>query len=312
MQRILAIHLGALGDLLLSFPALFVLKKSYGARLTLFCQSAWAEAATCLGLAEETRPIESAAFSTLFSPRPDGKLADRLSGYDQAVVFSSSAELYQNIAARVPKAVQVPPRPPLGQPVHAATHVFSHLVRQGLLEQTPDDPADALPSFPAFFSKPDGPVLIHPGSGSPRKNWSLDRYAKLGAALETQGVESLFLPGPAEQGMAGALIEYGVEAKRIVPADSIGKVLELIKTARGYAGNDSGISHLAGLCGLPAVCIFGPSDPVRWKPVGKNVRVVRPELSCAPCFETEEHNCESPPPCFPRHGDLQMLAAFLP
>jgi ADP-heptose:LPS heptosyltransferase len=42
------------------------------------------------------------------------------------------------------------------------------------------------------------------------------------------------------------------------------------------------------------VVIFGPSDPLRWKPLGSRVRIVRPELDCQPCFEIEPDNCAQP------------------
>jgi ADP-heptose:LPS heptosyltransferase len=42
---------------------------------------------------------------------------------------------------------------------------------------------------------------------------------------------------------------------------------------RAYLGNDSGISHLAGLAGARVIVIFGPSSPVQWKPLGPAVQV---------------------------------------
>ncbi|MBO0779867.1 MAG: glycosyltransferase family 9 protein, partial [Ktedonobacteraceae bacterium] len=47
----------------------------------------------------------------------------------------------------------------------------------------------------------------------------------------------------------------------------------------GYLGNDSGITHLAALLGLPTLALFGPSDPVTWRPLGCSVSVLSsPEL----------------------------------
>ena len=41
-----------------------------------------------------------------------------------------------------------------------------------------------------------------------------------------------------------------------------------------YLGNDSGITHLAVLLGVPTVALFGPSDPVVWQPQGRAVSVL--------------------------------------
>jgi ADP-heptose:LPS heptosyltransferase len=44
--------------------------------------------------------------------------------------------------------------------------------------------------------------------------------------------------------------------------------------ARGYVGNDSGVSHLAGLCGARSVVLFGPTSPRIWRPLGPDVHVL--------------------------------------
>jgi ADP-heptose:LPS heptosyltransferase len=50
-----------------------------------------------------------------------------------------------------------------------------------------------------------------------------------------------------------------------------------------YLGNDSGITHLAALLGLPTVALFGPSDPLVWRPPGRLVRMIKePDLANLP------------------------------
>jgi ADP-heptose:LPS heptosyltransferase len=58
-----------------------------------------------------------------------------------------------------------------------------------------------------------------------------------------------------------------------------------------YLGNDSGISHLAGCLGTRSVVLFGPTDPVLWKPFGENVRVVRGMADCSPCSDDRSRGC---------------------
>jgi len=83
----------------------------------------------------------------------------------------------------------------------------------------------------------------------------------------------------------------------------------LLKSAGGYIGNDSGASHLAAFVGLPATVIFGPADPKRWTPVGRAVEIVRPEMECCPCFETEKANCDDPK-CLTKTTPQQVIRAF--
>ena len=56
---------------------------------------------------------------------------------------------------------------------------------------------------------------------------------------------------------------------------SLCQLADLLEGCDLYVGNDSGISHLAGLCGAPTLAIFGPTDPRLWRPLGPRVRVLR-------------------------------------
>ena len=59
----------------------------------------------------------------------------------------------------------------------------------------------------------------------------------------------------------------------------LGTLAGLAHLAAGFVGNDSGVSHLAAASGAPGVAIFGPTDPDRWRPLGR-VRIVRsPKLA---------------------------------
>jgi ADP-heptose:LPS heptosyltransferase len=53
------------------------------------------------------------------------------------------------------------------------------------------------------------------------------------------------------------------------------EVAEHLRRCKGYLGNDSGITHLAAMLGIPTLVLFGPTDPVLWRPVGPCVRVIQ-------------------------------------
>ena len=102
-----------------------------------------------------------------------------------------------------------------------------------------------------------------------------------------------FILGPAEYHLLDELNRMFGEIKII--DDLIVLTKELVKSA-GFVGNDSGVSHLSAFLGLPTVVIFGPSDPKRWAPMGKTVRIVGPnaeDLECTPCFEKPDSSCNT-------------------
>jgi heptosyltransferase-3 len=106
-------------------------------------------------------------------------------------------------------------------------------------------------------------AVVHPFSGSAKKNWPLSRFRELAARLP---MAVQWCAGPQEE-MA--------EAVRI---DSLFELGCWIRSARIYIGNDSGITHLAAAVGAPVVAIFGPTDPAVWGPRGDRVRVVHGNL----------------------------------
>lgn len=106
-------------------------------------------------------------------------------------------------------------------------------------------------------------AVIHPFSGSARKNWPLNLFREVAARLE---MHVRWCAGPDEA------IENAVRF------DNLYDLACWLASARAYIGNDSGITHLAAAVGMPVVAIFGPTDPALWAPRGDRVRVVSGQL----------------------------------
>ena len=79
--------------------------------------------------------------------------------------------------------------------------------------------------------------------------------------------------GPAEREL-GTEKRIGRDMFKIVCPESLGELYELLSSSSLYIGNDSGVSHIAGLSGTPTIVLFGPTDPNIWKPLGENVSVI--------------------------------------
>ena len=52
-----------------------------------------------------------------------------------------------------------------------------------------------------------------------------------------------------------------------------------------HVGVDSAAPHIAAAVGTPTVTIYGPTDWRDWAPVGKQHRVVVPQMDCIPCHQ---------------------------
>lgn len=126
-----------------------------------------------------------------------------------------------------------------------------------------------------------GPIVVHVGAGSLAKRWPIERWASLEECVPSHAVR--FIAGEAER---GTFEEAGVGAPRwALFHERLGgtllRDLDTLATrlldARAFVGFDSGPTHLAAQLGVPTLALFGPTDPVRWGPIGPLARVLAPE-----------------------------------
>jgi len=144
-------------------------------------------------------------------------------------------------------------------------------------------------------------IAMHPGSGSPRKNWPLARWVELihridGPVLLVLGeAEPEWLPtcrSLLAGDPLGAIAANGFGRKPACGRSSVAgdlptpKYVQLahnlplpelasaLARCRLFLGHDSGVSHLAAAVGTPCVLLFGPTDPAMWAPPGDHVRAL--------------------------------------
>ena len=59
----------------------------------------------------------------------------------------------------------------------------------------------------------------------------------------------------------------------------------LIKKAQAFVGGDTGPMHLAAAVGTSVVAMFGPTDPLRNGPYGKQHIVLTAPVLCTGCWK---------------------------
>ena len=123
-----------------------------------------------------------------------------------------------------------------------------------------------------------GLCIIHPGSGSTKKNPESAFFIELKNALNKAGWEVLYIAGPVEK-------ELIKNYQNSVYVENTVDLAKNLLQASLYIGLDSGVSHLSSYLGIPSIVIFGPTDPEVWHPVGENLIIIR-YANCPPCFPT--------------------------
>ncbi len=132
-------------------------------------------------------------------------------------------------------------------------------------------------------------IGINTGGSWPSKRWTVEGFAGLAELLRREGCLPVFFGGAADV----AMVEQICARLACPPVCFTGK-LTLLELAAlcgkcaAFVSGDSGPLHVAVSQRVPAVALFGPSDPVRYAPFGPH-RLVRAD---EPCLACRQHECD--------------------
>lgn len=296
-SRILVIRGGAIGDFILTLPAIALLRAGFpDTRLEVLGYPHIASLAVSTGLVERVRALESGALARFFvdprrGPALDPELCAWLASFGQVVSYLYDPDGFFAANLRRAGVRRLVAGPGKIEP-HAGEHAVRQLARPlaelslflendaVVLEPGPDEQGWAN----TFLRDAGSPVALHPGSGGERKNWPAERWLAVARRLlETPDPRTgersspLLLVGGEADGAALAVLVSGLPADRVVIARdlSLPRLAALLARCRLFLGHDSGVSHLAAIVGCPCVLLFGPTDPAVWAPPHRHVRVVR-------------------------------------
>jgi len=305
-ERILLIRTGGLGDTLLMWPALAAVRRRFPeARIDLMGHRERCQLLAVPPGADLALDVEGSGLHVLFeiSAVPPDSVCARFGTYDAVVAFAAPGDyaLAENLSAcGVEEVHAFLPFPSAGENIHVAEHAKRSLIGVDLaspgedpqLEASAREREDGRQVLQSLGLEKERLVLLAPGSGSEKKNWAAGRFAGLAAQLSEKGFTPLLLQGPADSAAVAAVLESSGSRRPPVLADESPTTLKGVLThAQLFVGNDAGPTHLAALMGVPTVAIFGPSDPVRWSPVGPKVKLVRAGVECSPCTTDEMRAC---------------------
>ncbi len=308
-RQITVVRPGALGDTLLTAPALALLQRwAPGAQLTLIARADTLPLALASGLADCAWPWDLPDWGVLFASQADtSPLTPRaraaLAQADVVIVWApdgSGAIAHTLSALGAGQVIIAPAQPPpddreSGGPVHVAAWLARTLRPLGIAPEsaislaaltriTPrlQPPAADIAQAETLWRAlrlPARVVALHPGSGSQRKRWPAERFAEVARLARNAGYHPLLLAGEADaQALSetqAALARLGLGQVSQALGLRVATLAALLARCAGYVGCDSGVSHLAGLVGAPTVAVFGPTNPARWSPLGPRVCAVR-------------------------------------
>ena len=173
---------------------------------------------------------------------------------------------------------------------------------------TQNEQEEALSFFHRYSLHPDSRIIgMSPGGGmNPKttfalKQWGAEKYSELAGLLIQRFGVRIFLFGHNDE---RALCEdiRQTNAERIVNTAgnlTLRETAACIKFCHVFIGSDSALAHIASALAVPAVVLFGPTNPDVWKPFGAPAQIVKENYDCMPCYKDDgkfpscphEHRC---------------------
>lgn len=117
-------------------------------------------------------------------------------------------------------------------------------------------------------------VVLHTGAGKLPNIWPAEFFAQLADRLAGKGdIRIVVTEGPRDAAIVDA-VQRAARVPLLRWRRPLGETLGLLREAALVISNDTGMAHVAAAVQRPTLVLFGPTDAVRWRPVGPTVRVL--------------------------------------
>lgn len=276
---------GAIGDFILTLPAITALRRQFpAAHLEVLGYPHIAQLALAGGLVNRVQSIEARALAGFFAR--GGALVEHLADYfsefdlilsylyDPDGVFETNVSLCSRA-----QFIVGPHRANEAARLHATRVYLQPLERLAIFDTDPIPRLALVPGAVPINSElsPVNLLALHPGSGSERKNWPEAKWAELLRHLMQSTDFNLLVVGGEAEGERLQRLTAGLPPVRCQIAQSLplAELAHRLANCRAFIGHDSGISHLAAAVGLPGVVLWGDTVEEIWRPPSEKVTVLR-------------------------------------
>jgi heptosyltransferase-2 len=279
--KILIIRGGAIGDFILTLPAITAIRRQFReALIEILGYPHIAQLAMAGNLVNHVQSIEAGALAGFFARNGnlDEKLCEYFAGFNLILSYLFDPDrIFQKNVARCSKAqfIEGPHRPSEQANEHAVKVFLKPLERLAIFDA---DPVPRLTLISTVRSPWLPPVLaLHPGSGSDRKNWPEANWAELLEQLVHQtNFDFLMIGGEAEGERLQRLAATLPPARlRVAQSVRLADLAKLIERSEFFIGHDSGISHLAAALDLSGIILWSQSNEAVWRPPSEKMTLVR-------------------------------------
>jgi heptosyltransferase-2 len=284
--KILVVRGGAIGDFILTLPALAALRKQFPrTQLEVLGYPQIASLAKLAGYVNDVRSIEARSLAGFFARKGelDPALGEHFGSFNIIVSYLYDPdEIFRENVGRCSKAqfIAGPYRPDETQNIHATEVFLKPLERLAIFGANPEP---RIPVEPPQRNASATTLALHPGSGGEKKNWPEDCWEELLRAIAGKtNWRVLLVGGEAEEARLQRLSSLvPVERLTVAAHQPLPKVAVRLAACDAFIGHDSGITHLAAAVSLRGIALWGRTNPDIWRPRSERFELLRDERGLA-------------------------------
>jgi lipopolysaccharide heptosyltransferase II len=155
-------------------------------------------------------------------------------------------------------------------------------------------------------------ICIHPGSGSPMRQWPIASFAGLINLLrDGKRFNIALIGGQEDSDLIAKIVNRSNRSSDVINlagSTTLSEIPSLLSRAVLFVGNNSGPHHIAAALGIPTIGIHsGVVDVTEWGPLGTRAVAVRRRMSCSPCFLEKPTDCQRSMACL---SELSVADVF--
>jgi lipopolysaccharide heptosyltransferase I len=285
MIRLLVVRLGSLGDLVHALPAVAAIRRAHPAAeidwlvdrvhrdflalvpvLSSIVTLEGRSAAAWLAARKQLRArrydvaidfqglLKSAALARLSG-------ATRVLGFDRAALRERAAAPFYRERIDVGES---------GHVIHKNLRLAAAVGADAGVLEFPIATIDSAVAADTQRRFPHGYALINPGAAWPNKRWPPARFGAVAHLLQHRfEMPSVVLWGPGEADLAHQVVAASNGTAVAAPPTTLPDLVAIARGARLIVSGDTGPLHIGAAVGVPAVGLFGPTNPARngpWRP----------------------------------------------
>lgn len=271
---------GAIGEFILTCPVFAALRAQFPETgLEILGYPRIAQLAKTAGLVDDIRSIETRAAAGFFARQGalDPDLCDYFAQFTVILSYLYDPDgIFQINVGRASAAqfISGPARPSEAENVHATGVFLKPLERLAIFEA---DPTPRL-TFPSSETHSGPWIAVHAGGdfNHPR-NWSESKWRVFLETILARTFYRILLIASDGEARAVERLAANLPAERVslVKNASFSDLAAHFTNCQAFIGHDSGISQLAAATGIPCIALWGSSNEAIWRPLGKNVVVLK-------------------------------------